>query len=159
MLLSRSTKEAQMIELIFRKIRDKDRQIAFVKIDGQDFSVGNVPVSCDTDQKVLDHLNAREQEIRFVMLLKQYPEADFKAFKEKDMSDLEALRAWVDNGCKNKIQVGQDEEGKAILEDVIIQAQPIAYRIPKEITALAAIDSAKTIAELKAVVKAIIIGE
>jgi len=147
-----------MIELICRRQRDKDRQIAFIKIDGQDFSVGNVPASLD-DAKCLAHLQGREQKIRFVMLLKQYPEAEFRQFKKEGMSDLEAMQSWVDNGCKNKIQVGQDEEGKAILQDVIIEAQPIAYKIPKEITALAAIDSAKTIAELKVAIKAIMIGE
>jgi hypothetical protein len=147
-----------MIELIARKNRDENRQIAFIKIDGQDFSVGNVLSGLD-DAKCLTHLQSREQEIRFVMLLKQYPEANYKEFQKEGMTALSAMQAWVDNGCKNKIQVGDDEEGKPILKDVIIEAQPITYKIPKEITALAAIDSAKTIAELKAVVKAIIIGE
>ena len=147
-----------MIELICRRQRDKDRQIAFIKVDGQDFSVGNVPVEFN-DAKCLVHLQGREQEIRFVMLLKQYPEANYKEFQKEGMTALSSMQAWIDNGCINKIQVGQDEEGKAVLQDVIIQAQPIAYRIPKEITARAAIDSAKTIAELKVAIKAIMIGE
>jgi hypothetical protein len=144
-----------MIELIARKKRDKDRQIAFIKIDGQDFSVGNVLSGLD-DAKCLAHLQGREDEIRFVMLLKKYPEANYKKFQKKGMTALSSMQAWIDNGCKNKIQVGQDEEGKAILQDIIIEAQPIAYKIPKEITALAAIDSAKTIAELKEVMKRIL---
>jgi hypothetical protein len=147
-----------MIELICRRQRDKDRQIAFIKIDGQDFSVGNVLSGLD-DAKCLAHLQSREQEIRFVIMQKQYPEANYKEFQKEGMTALSSMQAWIDNGCKNKIQAGQDEEGKAILQDVIIEAQPIAYKIPKEITALAAIDSSKTIAELKVAIKAIIIGE
>jgi hypothetical protein len=153
--MSRSTKEAQMIELICRRQRDKDRQIAFVKIDGIDFSVGNVLSGLD-DAKCLVHLQGREDEIRFVMLLKQYPEANYKEFQKEGITALSSMQAWINNGCKNKIQVGQDEEGKPILKDVIIEAQPITYKIPKEVTALAAIDSAKTIAELKEVMKRIL---
>jgi hypothetical protein len=147
-----------MIELMFRKKRDEKRQIAFVRVDGQEFSVGNVPAECDTDQKVLNHLNSREQEIRFVMLSKQYPEADWRPHKKEGVSDLEALTSWILLGCINKIQTGQDEEGKPVFQDIVIERKPLEYRFPSEVTAGAIINGAKTLVELKTALKKVIIG-
>ena len=146
-----------MIELVARKNRDEKRQIAFIKVDGQEFSVGNVPIELDTDQKVLDHLAARESEVRFVMLLKQYPEADWKRFRTQQNDDLAALQAWIAAGCKNAVLQGQDEEGKAVFKEVAVERVPLGYKIPKDAALIGqAIDGAKTLAELKTVLKNLI---
>jgi len=144
-----------MIDLICRRQRDKDRQIAFIKIDGIDFSVGNVLSGLD-DAKCLAHLQSREQEIRFVMLLKQYPEADWKAFRTPQNDDLAALQAWVAAGCKNALLEGQDEEGKGVFKEVAVERVPLNYKIPKDALIGQVIDGTKTLAELKEVLKNLI---
>ena len=149
-----------MIELISRKERGKERQIAFIKvidpthgIDAQEFSVGNVPVELMDDKDVQAHLASREEEIVLVVLRKMYPEADISPFREEGKSELEAMQAWIDNGCKNKIQIGFYKNGNPKYGYEVIERQEIEYRHPPEVALKAEIAVANTVPKLKAVME------
>ena len=149
-----------MIELISRKERDKARQIAFIKvtdeahgIDAQEFSVGNVPVELTDDKDVQAHLDSREEEIITVILRKHYPEADISQFREEGKSELEAFTAWIDNGCKNKIQIGLTATGKPKYGYEVIEKKEIEYRHPPELAVMDKIDKASIDPNLKSLLK------
>jgi len=149
-----------MIELISRKQRDKERQIAFIKvtdpahgIDVQEFSVGNVPVELTKNADVQAHLDSREEEIITVILRKHYPEADISPFREEGKSELEAFSAWIDNGCKNKVIVGYYKNGNPKYGYEVIERQEIEYRHPPEVALKAEIAVANTVPKLKAVME------
>jgi len=152
-----------MIELLSRKERGQERQIAFIKvtdldhgIDAQEFSVGNVPVELMDDKDVQAHLASREEEIVLVILRKHYPEADISPFRKEGKSELEAFSAWIDNGCKNKIQIGVYKNGNPKYGYEVIEKKEIEYRHPPEVTVSDKIDSLTVNADLKSVLKDII---
>ena len=152
-----------MIELISRKERDKERQIAFIKvtdeahgIDAQEFSVGNVPAELTDDKDVKAHLDSREEEIVTVILRKHYPDADISQFREEGKSELEAFQAWIDNGCKNKIQIGFYKNGNPKYGYEVIEKKEIEYRHPPELAMIDKIDRASITPDLKSLLKDII---
>ena len=152
-----------MIELISRKGRDKERQVAFIKvtdlthgIDAQEFSVGNVPAELIDDKDVQAHLDSREEKIITVILRKHYSEADISQFREEGKSELEAFQAWIDNGCKNKIQIGLYKNGKPKYGYEVIHKKEIEYRHPPELAMIDKIDRASITPDLKSLLKDII---
>jgi len=152
-----------MIELISRKERNKARQIAFIKvtntnhgIDAQEFSVGNVPIELTDDKDVQAHLDSREEEIVLVILRKHYPEADISPFREEGKSELECMQAWIDNGCKNKIQVGLYKNGNPKYGYEVIEKKEIEYRHPPELAMIDKIDRASITPDLKSLLRDII---
>jgi len=152
-----------MIELLSRKERGKERQIAFIKvtdpahgIDAQEFSVGNVPAELTKDAEVQAHLESRADKIILVILRKHYPEADISPFREVGKSELEAMQAWIDNGHKNKIQIGLTKTGKPKYGYEVIEKKEIEYKHPPEVTMLDKIDRASITPDLKSLLKDII---
>jgi len=152
-----------MIELISRKERNKVWQIAFIKvtdlthgIDAQEFSVGNVPAELIDDKDVQTHLDSREEEIITVILRKHYPEADIAPFREEGKSELASFQAWIDNGCKNKIQIGVYKNGKPKYGYEVIEKKEIEYRHPPELAMIDKIDKASITPDLKSLLRDII---
>jgi len=152
-----------MIEIISRKERGKGRQIAFIKvtdtnhgINAQEFSVGNVPVELTKDADIQAHLDSREEEIVLAIIRKHYPEADISQFREGGKSELASFQAWIDNGCKNKIQVGYYKNGNPKYGYEVIEKKEIEYRHPPELAMIDKIDKASITPDLKSLLRDII---
>lgn len=118
-----------MIEIILnnRRLRDENRQVAYVTVSGVDtqtyrFQVGNVPADLTTDQQVQNHLDARIDEFHLFCLKKTYPGADPWDFKDSEKSELQNFQDWIDAGHKNKIIIGyeEDDDGNEPIYDYIV---------------------------------------
>lgn len=145
-----------MIELNGIKERDDKRQIAFIKADGIEFSVGNIPAELSTDTKILAWLNKNEDYYKFLIIQKQYPEADWQRFKTDKNSNLESIKGWIAKGHKNKIQVGLTKAGNPKYGYIVIEKQELEYRHPKWIGLLAKIEASSIDKETKDLLKEII---
>jgi len=135
-----------MIEINGIKQRDEKRQIAFFTIDGQEFTVGNVPAELTKPEDVQAHLDARADEFKLLILRKQYPGSDYLRFEEVAITELEAMEKWISKGHKNKIPGGYE----------VIAKQELEYKHPKWVRLLALIDAANITPELKGLLKEIV---
>ncbi len=153
-----------MIELIAIEQRDEIRQVAYFTVDEYEFSVGNVPIELDTNQKVLTWLKKNEDFYMFLILQKIYRKgdmwADWGRFQEEDMTKLEAFQAWIKDGCKNKVLVGHEDEEKKkpIHEYIVIEKLPFRSAHPAYLKAHKKIDSANIDSKMKALLKDIVKG-
>lgn len=132
------------IELIAVKPRDEKRQVAFFKVDKYEFSAGDVPVALDTNAKVSTWLKKNEDFYMFLILQRMYRKgeawADWKRFKTEENTQLEAMEAWIADGCRNIVGY-EDEEGTIPIYEVIEKksfrsTHPAHLKLEKEIDAV-----------------------
>ena len=145
-----------MIEINRIEPRDEKRQIAFFTIGSQQFSCGNVPTGLTKKADIQAHLDARADEFKLLILRKQYPESDHIRFQVDDKTELEAMKAWIVAGHKNKVQVGLTLTGKPKYSYEIIEKKELDYKHPKEIEAKVLIDKATSIDDIKAILHKIL---
>ena len=143
------------IELIAKQPRDSERQIAFIKVDGTEFSVGNVPVALTKTEDIQAHLDARADEFKLLILRKSYPESDHLQFQKEDMTEFQSIKAWITAGHKNKIQIGLTLAGNPKYGYKVIEKQELQYRHPKSVKLMAMIDTANIAPEMKDLLKEI----
>ena len=137
------------IELVAKKSRDSERQIAFIKVDGIEFSVGNVPIELSTDANILTWLNKNENYYKFLILQKQYPNADWQRFKTEKNDNYSALKDWISAGHKNKIQTGLTAARNPKYGYEVIPKQELQYKHPKSVRILALIEASAVAKEIK----------
>lgn len=145
-----------MIEIQGIKQRDEKRQVAFFTIDGQDFSCGNVPVGLTKAKDIQVHLDARADEFKLLILRKSYPESNHLRFLKDDKTELEAMKAWIKDGHRNKIQVGLTTARNPKYGYEVVEKQDLEYRHPKWIGLVAKIEGANITPELKDLLKEIV---
>lgn len=145
-----------MIEMQAKESRDSGRQIAFIKVDGIEFSVGNVPIELSTDINILNWLKKNEVFYKFLILQKQYPEADWQRYKTEENDNYSALNEWISKGHKNKIQIGLTLTGKPKYGYKVIEKQELEYRHPKSVGLVARIEEANIAPEMKGLLKDIV---
>ena len=145
-----------MIEIKAIEPRDKERQVVFFTIDGQEFTCGNVPADLIKVEDVQAYLDSRADEFKLLLLKREYPESDLTGFKTEDNTELEAMEEWISKGHKNKVITGLDDKLKPIYIDQVIEKKALEYKHPKWIGIQAKIDSLNIPKELKDILKEIV---
>lgn len=145
-----------MIEIQGIKKRDENRQVAYITVDGVELSVGNVPIELTKTEDIQAHLDARFDKFKLLILRKLYRGSDHLRFQKEDMTELEAIEAWITKGHKNKIIVGYYKNGKPKYGYQVIEKQELKYRHPKWIGLKAKIEEANITPELKSLLKEIV---
>jgi len=102
--------------------------------------------------KLLQWFKDRQDKIYRLIIMKMYPGCDYRRFKTEDNTELDAIRAWVQDGHRNII--GYDEEENPIYE--VIEKKPFKSTHPMWIKALVEIDNISNLEELKTFLKKII---
>lgn len=140
-----------MIEINAVEPRDEKRQIAYITVDNQEFSVGNVPANLTKMEDIQAHLDRRADEFKLLIFHKQYPESDYLRFHKENMTELEAMEKWIVAGHKNKILIGykDKEEAKPIYKCQVIEKQKLEYEHPKWISLIKRIEESDISTELK----------
>lgn len=147
-----------MIEIIHTRENEDDQTVFFkITIGKETFEWhGDCPKDADPKKFFESMIN----KIHFLILLKQYPGADYRAHKTEDDSDLDAMIKWIKNGCKNVInfQTGEDDSGDPIFEEIttIIAKKEFRSTHPPTLKLKTEIDDAKDIDELKEIIKKLI---
>lgn len=136
------------------RINDEDKTIFFtVEIESKSFSWhADIPI----DAEPIEYLRANKDKLHFLLLNKQYRDADWKAFKTGDNTELEAIQGWVASGHFNIIKVGEDEEGNDITEEQVIEKQEFKGTHPKWVKAEKLIDDIQNLDDIKAFLKKIV---
>jgi len=145
-----------MIKINGMQPRDKKRQVAFLTIDGQEFSCGNVPTELTKVEDIQAYLDSRADDFTLLILKKQYPETDYLRLQKDDKTELEAMKEWIQKGHKNKIQIGLTTAGNPKYGYEVIEKQELAYKHPKSIRLLALIEASNVDKEIKDLLKEIV---
>ena len=139
------------IEIIHERENEKDKTAFFkLTMNGEVFEWhGDIP----KDAEAQSFLEAQADKLKFLVILKHYHDADYKAHQKEDMTDLQAIKKWIKAGCENKVQIGMDDEGKPIFKTQVIEKRPWRGPHPKEVTVRPLIEKAKTVEEIKEVLQ------
>lgn len=145
-----------MIKIDGIEPRDEKRQVAFFTINGQEFSCGNMPAELTKMEDIQAHLDARADEFKLLILMKQYPGSDHLRFLKDGKTELEAMTEWVTKGHKNKIQIGLTTTGNPKYGYEVIEKQELQYKHPKSIRLLALIEASNVAKDIKDLLKEIV---
>ena len=107
-------------------------------------------------ENLLNWFKDRQDKIYRLILMKMYPGADYRRFRTEDNTELDAIKLWVQKGCKNRIIISYDEEENPIHNYIVIEKRPFKSTHPFWIKALTEIDEISNLEELKAFLKKII---
>jgi len=106
--------------------------------------------------ELLQWFKDRQDKIYRLIIMKMYPGSDYGRFRTEDNTELEAILAWVQDGHKNQIIIGYDEDENLIYNYVIIEKKPFKSTHPMWVKAEKMIDEISNLEELKAFLKKII---
>jgi len=147
-----------MIEIIHAKEQDDNLLVYFkITIDEETFEWHG---SCPKDAEPKAYFEAIQDKIHFLILQKMYQDgdtwADWKRFKTDENTNLAAFQKWITEGCKNQIIVGYYKNGKPKYEYRVIEKKPWKSTHPPELAMTDKIDSLTVNADLKSLLKDII---
>jgi len=137
---------------------NENDQTAFFKIDiKEETSPIEWHGDCPKDVNPKKYFEAMEDDLIFLILCKMYDRAEWVAFQTMETTRLQAMRAWISAGHKNKIQIGFYKNGKPKYKYEIIEKQAWKSTHPESLKLNDEIDNAKTLNELKGIVKKVIL--
>jgi len=142
------------IEIISTK-ENKDDQTAFFKLtyDNEDYEFhGDCPKGVDPQE----HFTATEDDLTFLILGKMYQDADWERFKTDKNTKLEAMQAWITDGHRNKVIIGETKAGKPKYGYEVIEKKPWQSTHPPHIEVLKKIDDAEIDDNIKELLKDIV---
>jgi len=143
-----------MIGLIAKQPRDLERQVAFIKVDGIEFSCGNVPIGLTRNSDILAYLQAREGEFKLLIFRKSYPKADINGIPQKEnATEIEKWNEWIKEGHKNRIQIGLTKAGNPKYGYDVIEKQRLEYKHPRWVGLHKRIDASLITKETKNLLK------
>ena len=149
-----------MIDIIHQRENEDDVTV-FFKMDIEEEQEpiewhADVPKDADIQK----HLEINEDRYHFLILQKMYRDgdtwADWQRFQKEDMIPLESMLAWIEAGHKNQIIVGYYKNGNPKYEYRVIEKQGWRSTHPPELVLTDKIDSLTVNADLKSVLKDII---
>lgn len=148
---------ATTLEINAKEKRNDKFQVVFFTLsaNGEDyeFSHGAVPINLDTDSKIKAWLIERKDRLYYMILRKQFPGADTKYMDDPDKSETENFQAWIQAGHRNKVKVGENEQGQLVYDYVVIEKVPFKSNHPKWISAIKEVDAISNLADAKVFLK------
>lgn len=143
-----------MIEIIHERENENDKTVFFkFSVNEEEFEWhGDCPK--DTDPK--KYFEAMTDKITLLIYNRLYPENDHIRFLKKGMTEIEAMLAWIADGCRNKIIISYYKSGNPKYGYKVIEKQPWRSTHPPELKLTDKIDRASITSDLKSLLKDII---
>ena len=142
------------IEIISQRENNDDITVFFkIMIDEETFEWHG---ACPKDADPKTYFETMQDKIHFLILQKMYPDADWQRFKTDENTELEAMLAWIADGCRNQIIIGYYKNGKPKYSYVVIERQPWKSTHPPELKLTDKIDTLTVNADLKSILRDII---
>ena len=110
-----------MIEIVHERENESDKTVFFkITLDGEVYEWHG---DCPQDADSKEYFEAMADKIHFLILQRMYQEADWQRFKTDENSELEAMLAWIADGCRNKIIISYYKSGNPKYGYKVIEKQ------------------------------------